>query len=65
MLKVELPLRDGLGGYDMPGEVLLNRFSGTNLYYVGLLANSRTTACFGSGSAYSRSYEGGEHRRNP
>lgn len=63
MLKVELPLRDGLGGYDMPGEVLLNRFSGTNLYYVGLSANSRTTACYGS--AYSRSYEGGEHRRHP
>lgn len=43
MLKVQFPLGDGLGGYDMSGEVLLHRFSGTNLHYIAV-SYCRTTA---------------------
>lgn len=36
MLKVELALRDWLGGYDMARDVLLNSLGGTNLHVIGV-----------------------------
>lgn len=66
MLKVEFPLRDGLVGDDMSGEMLLDGFGGTDLYYVRCQpAVARIVTIARIGVAYSHSYEDGEHRWKP